>query len=217
MLHIAVGTRMYIQLGDAESEDKLSCELIGIKGEEFLIVSTAVYPGIITKLHEGRRVTIRYVYCGGVYGFHSSILAYYSKPSLMLILSYPKTIESLNLRTGQRAECRLPVKATIETVDFQGLVLDISTDGCRLAIQIGEQDNVPAVKPRQHIAVCMPLAGIAGTQTVNGTIMNVRQTFRVLELGVKFDETDACVKENIQCFAKSILELGNIPQAISRP
>jgi c-di-GMP-binding flagellar brake protein YcgR len=206
-LDIAIGTRLQIQIGQAKEGSRLVCSLVGFEPEGYLLLRVPAIPGVLDELVEGAPVVVRYVYAGAVYGFKTFILNRITRPALILFISYPRTIEVMNLRKTMRLQCLLPASATVHRQQLEGVILDISAEGCRLYLESFGSQELPAFRIDQAIVVSLELAGIAGSQIANGKVQNFRQDSRLAEIGIKFDESNTVLLKNIRAYINSLLKL----------
>jgi len=206
-LDIAVGTPLQIQIGEAKDGSRLICSLVGFEPEGYLLLRIPAIPGILDELIEGAQVVVRYIYAGAVYGFKSSILNRITRPALILFISYPRSIEVMNLRRTTRLHCLLPASAKVYKQELEGVILDISAEGCRLYLESFGSQELPAFRIEQAIIVSLELAGIAGQQIANGKVQNFRQDSRLAEIGIKFDESNTVLLKNIRAYINSLLKL----------
>lgn len=206
MLDVEIGTRLQIQVGGADNTLKVNCVLVGIAPEEFLILTIPAVPGVLSKLYEGSRVRVRYIFGGGVYGFDSSVITCIHKPKLIAFITYPRSIESINLRKAKRLISLLPVYAEIDNRPFAGMLLDLSKGGCRLSMESGEQ-NLPIIGPGDRLRITLQLGGAARVLAVRGTVQTVRHEGKFAEMGIKFVEDDAASMTEIENYLNSLLRL----------
>lgn len=106
ILNIGLGTRLQVQLSGMEGQFRSN--LVGMEPERYLIVQVPMMTGILNKLQEGNRATVRYLYSGYIYGFSSTVMHFSTKPAPLLFLAYPKTVEIIELRKSKRVDCFFP-------------------------------------------------------------------------------------------------------------
>jgi len=95
-LGVVIGTKMLVE--PAGMGDRFKSEFVGMVRGGFIIVRVPRIPGINEFLYVEKKVTVRYVHGGNVYGFESEVLMNQSGPFRLLFLRYPDTVEILNLR-----------------------------------------------------------------------------------------------------------------------
>lgn len=135
-----LGMRMLVQ---AEGMDQgFRTTLSGLERNRFLLLHLPRIAAITEQLYPDRKVKVRYIHEGNLYGFLSQVLACQVTPFRLLYLAYPKTFERLNLRRDQRVDCFIPAELAVPgSVDaaFRAMILNISTSGCRTALDATSQ------------------------------------------------------------------------------
>jgi c-di-GMP-binding flagellar brake protein YcgR len=201
ILNIGLGTPMQIQLGGMDGPFKSS--LVGMVREKFVMIQLPMMTGILNKLHDGNRVTARYLYSGSIYGFHSTVLAFITKPAPLLFLTYPKIVEILDLRQCKRVDCFFPVNAKIQEKEYKGLILDISTGGCKLSLDISGNILIPHMEVEESIDLSFQLIGSSTPQTVLGKVRTTSRDQGKVVVGIQFDALDSEMVKSIEALIES--------------
>jgi hypothetical protein len=113
----APGTSVSLQCEPLGS--KMKSRLIGMEQDHYIILSLSD-PARFAKLRKGMPLIARYLYAGEAFGFKGTILSTVDDPPLVLI-TYPRKIEKLILRSEQRQECILPAMVCIGGPELQGM------------------------------------------------------------------------------------------------
>ena len=142
---------------------------------------------------------------GNVYGFRSISLGSTKSPYKITFLSYPDTIEVLNLRKTQRVSCFIPSVVALMDKDLHGVIADISREGARFSINMG-RDKVMDIKVDDQVGLSFPLLGIDGIQKFQGKIKNMKVDAENLSLGIQFINIDADIAEKIDGYVKDVLD-----------
>lgn len=79
-------------------EGHFNSSMVRVEPDRLLIMQLIMMTRIINKLYGGNRATVRYMYSGSIYSFRASILNYITKFSFLIFLTYPKSIESLQVK-----------------------------------------------------------------------------------------------------------------------
>ncbi len=201
ILNISLGTQMQIRLGGMDGHFKSS--LVGMVREKFVMIELPMMTGILNKLHDGNRVTARYLYSGSVYGFYSTVLAYITKPAPLLFLSYPKIVEILDLRKFKRVDCIFPAVVKIQEWEYKGLIMDISTGGCKLSLDISDNIQIPPMEAGESIDLSFQLIGSSEPQTVIGKVRTANRDSAKVAVGIQFDALDAEMIRSIETLIDS--------------
>jgi c-di-GMP-binding flagellar brake protein YcgR len=208
-LNIGIGTRMQFQLGEKGQEFKTAGFLAGMISDEYLMIRVPAIPGILSRLNENDLIVVRYVYAGNVYGFNSTISNYIQKPALIVFLSYPAAVEIVNLRKAQRVECLFPATVKTDKGDHKAVIVDISQGGCRVCLDHGASQS-SSFDIDQTIGLSFHLPGVAEEQVIDSRIRVLKKDTQLSEMGIKFDEEDTAVLNNV----KQYIETASLQQII---
>jgi c-di-GMP-binding flagellar brake protein YcgR len=205
-LSIGIGTRLQFQLGIKGQEFKAAGVLVGMVPGEYLIIRVPAIPGILDRLDEGNTIVVRYVYAGNIYGFTSTVLTCIQKPALIVFLTYPFSVETMNLRKGQRTECRFPASVKTDSGDYKAVIVDISLGGCRICLD-HEALESSSFDIEQTIGISFHLTGIAEEQVIDGKIKNLKKDRQFSEMGVQFNQENEAVLSNVTLYLESFAKL----------
>ena len=205
MLKPEVGARVKIEFEGVATP--ITALLVGMEMGRYLVVRLPAGQGIGDHLYEGKRLVAKYVGDGKVYGFKSVILAYLFKKGLIIaFISYPQNVETFELRSVQRIDCYLPASISIDGQPYNGLVLDISPGGCRFGFSPKVQ--VPQIKPGPDLSAGLNIKvlGQEETRKIVCAVMNAQTTGNIRCLGLKFDQIDEALSEEITGYVSEVLE-----------
>lgn len=135
-IHVKIGQDLLVSLG---SKDRLRTSFIGMKDLDYMILQLPVIPGILDSLSPGTRIKVRYLIEGRVYGFSSDLIGHVIRPKPVMFISFPYSVEELNLRACDRVDTFLPVEAKVGEAVFQGKIRDLSCGGCWLVVDEPEE------------------------------------------------------------------------------
>ena len=166
---------MQFQLGGKGQEFKAAGVLAGMISDEYLMIRVSAIPGILSRLQEDDLIAVRYVYAGNVYGFNSTIVNYIQKPALIVFLTYPATVETVNLRNAQRVECLFPATVKTDRGDYKAVIVDISQGGCRVCLDHSASES-SSFDIDQTTRLSFHLAGVAEEKIINGKIRVLKKT-----------------------------------------
>ncbi|MEJ2079271.1 MAG: flagellar brake protein [Acidobacteriota bacterium] len=143
---ISLGTQVTIEVEGVE--ERFKSRMIGIDGERFLILKTPVSTaaGLVqTNFSPGKRIIVRYLHHGTVWGFRSAVLETLAGDFGILFAAYPSEVENFDLRSAQRVEARIPVRVLSEQEEaMEGLIVDLSATGARILCSSDQiKDAVP--------------------------------------------------------------------------
>jgi c-di-GMP-binding flagellar brake protein YcgR len=201
--NVGLGAQMQIQLAGLSAG--LKCFLVGMETDQYLLVRFPVVSGVLNRLHEGNRATVRCIYAGTVYGFYCNVVNHVAKPAPLVFLSYPAAIEVLNLRKSERVDCFVPVIATVREAAYEGIILDISVDGCRFVIENAPERGMPQILMDEILSMAFQLSSSAPSLGAMGKVKNLAQDSHGLTLGVSFEEPEGALLKGIEGFVGRVL------------
>jgi len=184
-LRLAAGQELFLQA--AGDRARLRCTYLGSRNREYLIVDPPLVPDFKTRFAPGVRVTARLLHEGTAYGFVSSILHHTMRPSPLLFLDYPYTVEAISLRSSERVEAFVPASLILEQGTTYGVITDLSRSGCRFAADTEADPELLA--PLASGAEALLGFTTAGGEAVSGLpaqVLHVRRTRGAIYLGLNF-------------------------------
>lgn len=202
-LDIELDTVLHTEIHNVASNIK--CKLIGIKHNQYLISSIPdiIDSGFIEKnnLKPGAIISCRYMHEGSVYDFNSFLMSMFTIPVKILIIQYPKNIAECNRRRFKRTRFALPSRIKFETYDYCGSIIDLSEEGCQMAMlksNIG--DNIKIIKSllQMDISLMLKLPGAENEIIIPVSCRNIRDEIKKISIGLEFKnvnlETDEVIK-----------------------
>jgi len=190
-LSLEIGTHVIVSIDDLHgAEERIAADFVGMVHFEYLILRLPWLPGIRTRLVEGISATVRLVSNGELCGFQSPILAHVVKPSLLIFLEYPETIEKLALRQHKRLQCVLPVHLHSSHGDTNGAIVDLSHSGCRIVIDTHDHNALRQIVLEDTIGLRVPLNPDGTLMSVNCVVRNVCSDANRMQLGLCFTEAN---------------------------
>ncbi len=128
-----------VQLGDATSKIKLIANLVGLDGDDKLIISPPSVEQLIDNkisvenfFSIGREFVVRVVSNGYLFAFNSKLVGVYSTACRLLILQLPKAINFTQLRSTDRVPCAFPALIETDDTKINAIMTDISNGGALL-------------------------------------------------------------------------------------
>ena len=203
-LAIALGSELKMQIEGME--ERFNSILVGIETPKYLMVRMQIPSRFRDQIDAGTNFIVRYLYHGNVYGFKTKSLGSVKKPYKVTFLSYPETIESLNIRGAQRVSCFIPATLDIKKRQLRGLILDLGKNGARFVINTNI-DLLSEVKIEDLLDVSFPLLGLDGVQTFNGKVKNISGDTEQFSMGIEFLDIKPHLKDCIENYVNDVLEL----------
>jgi hypothetical protein len=145
---------------------------------------------------QGAGVTIRGLIEGNegaVAAFVSSIKQTIQLPSKLMVLEFPNSISVQSLRKTIRIDTDILSKVRIEKNYWQGMITDLSKNGCQLRVDNGEEISLTKDKSIDLVIETFPELG---QLKFSGQICSQKQITNGISLGIKFNDNskDSVVK-----------------------
>ncbi len=202
-LRLTCGQELFIQ--PAGDNARLRCVYLGRRNREYLIVDPPLVPDFKTRLAPGVRVTARLLHEGTAYGFVSSILHASLKPSPLIFLDYPYTVEVLSLRSCERVEAFVPASLVLDKGTAHGVITDLSCSGCRFAADMeSAPDALAPLTAGSEVRLAFSTAGGESVSNLPATVLNVRRERGAIHLGLNFADVG---RENELAIANLVADL----------
>mgnify|MGYP000686989148 CR=1 FL=1 len=130
---------------------------------------------------------------GSVAAFVSSIKQTIQLPSKLMVLEFPSSISMQSLRKTMRIDTDILSKVRIEKNYWQGMITDLSKNGCQLKVDNGEEISLAKDKTIDLVIETFPELG---QLKFSGQICSQKQIVNGISLGIKFNDAskDAVVK-----------------------
>jgi len=138
---------------------------------------------------QGAGVTVRGIIEGqegSVAAFISTIKQTIQIPSKLMVLDFPKNLSMQSLRKSIRIETDIQSKILIDKNFWQGMITDLSLNGCQLLIDNGETLNL--VKDKSIDIVIENFLDLKNLKLA-GQICSIKPVLNGVSLGVKFNES----------------------------
>jgi len=212
-INIELGSELLVELVDGGIRFKST--LVGMKSGEYLIVRSPEAQQVRNQIYEGSKIIARCVHSGNIYGFRSKILCNVVHPAVrLLVLEYPRRVESVNIRKNPRVDCHLPAEIADHEQPVACVIADISLGGCKLLVKPSGIDDTFKPGVDRRIALQAPLLSIEGDERLTGVIRNIRADGDMIVLGVSFVELSENITGGLSRFIDSMLAL--LPLHLSR-
>ncbi len=186
-LSIEIGTRLTI--GFDGFEGRISCNLIGIKPGAFLIVDMPAIEMKKTVL-DGAKGGGRYLYFGNIFSFKTKILKSQMTPARLLFLSYPDMVETHSLRKHKRVNCYIPASGTIDDVQFEGLIMDLSSEGCQFVLKMSKLVVESVMNLEDTVEIDFAVKGMEEPGTIQTVVKRIYSDSEKTALGLQFKSLD---------------------------
>lgn len=204
-LNIELGSRIRLEFDGVDAP--LNGLFVGMEVNQFIIIKMPPGTGLSNHLYEGKRVILKYVGAGKILGFRAKVLAYlFKKGLIVLFLSYPRSVESFDLRTSKRIDCYIPSSIKLNNQVFAGFVLDISTGGCRFGFREVLPELLDILQASKHAVLIMDVLGVEEIQQIGCSTKNMQKVGNSIAVGLKFEDISDSVKEKVETYVRNVLE-----------
>lgn len=208
---ISLGIEVLLEIKGIDS--RLRSFVTGLHHGEYLLIQCPRIPGIETKLYEGNRIRVVYLHDGTVCAFKTQILNFIRNPSRLIFLSYPDSVDVLELRKNPRISCFLKasVRSKEHNTEYDGVVLDINSEGCRFATSPPSEvvhSSGQVLRPihvGEKIEVTVEFAGPKESISFLGVVRNIAESKNRISMGIQFAESNTDAITTVDNYIKTVL------------
>ena len=202
VLSVSIGTKMLLE--PVGVSDRFKTDFVGMERGRYLIVRLPRIPGVREQLYDEKPVKVRYIHEGNVYGFESLVVSILATPFRLLFLTYPKNIETLNLRQCPRVDCYLPVAVGLSDNRYDGLVLNLSCGGCQVVVETKDKVALPKIAVDEDITLEFKMFASDKNMNLAGKVKNINVNEPRMYLGVKYNELSEDIKNELENYISSV-------------
>ncbi|KHK02839.1 PilZ domain-containing protein [Desulfovibrio sp. TomC] len=206
--HCPPGTRLILEVTGLA--DKVTSVCVGHARSRFVVAQMPVLPetsreSFYQLLYPDNTVIVRYLHEGTVVGFTARLIKSIQIPFPLIFLTFPKRLESHDLRRHQRVSCCLPGQAVIGGTGVAGMVLDLSHSGCLFSASVPK--TPPPVAIDDAVLLRCDIFGQTEPAGLAGVVKRVAISGRRLELGLKFSQMPPPTQEAIKTYLDQALSI----------
>ncbi len=193
------GAKVDLQITLPAASKRVKTDYVGMLLDECLLFHIPTSPRWITvrdALTVDNEVVVRSVLegdAGQVIAFRVNVLKLIAKPSGLLITSFPKSVESIGLRSTKRAQLGIAITLTSDVYPddevVSGIIVDISAKGCKIALQIKE--NWPVLLDDAPVSLDYAMDG--KSVSLEARVKNHKIEKDIVYYGIAFD----CDEESV--------------------
>lgn len=196
-LNIELGDSVIIK-GDQPGED-LGCVLVGLEAPHYLIMRTPLNAAP-RRFKNHQEVMVRYIHNAEIYRFRAMVTGQVNEPAELLFLSYPDLVEDGEERNNARINCEIPATASIDQALLNGLITDISSQGCRFIVNLPGNIQPCQVKVLTDVNLSVSLQEEAPPESLSGRVRNTTiDRFRIA-LGIEFERLSDRIAEGLKAY-----------------
>jgi hypothetical protein len=183
---LSLGTTFQIKfegLGTAQTN------LIGMNAGKFLICERPPISDIWSKLYQKNHAIVRYIFTGRIYSFSCTLLELIKNPYRLSILSYPETVEVINLREHERISCNINAEVTVGNRLHEGIIANISWRGCSFEVERTDE-NLPQLRVNEEILIAIHFKESAKPTFFRTIVRWVNMDSLRIKSGLQFSKSD---------------------------
>lgn len=203
-LNIELGNHLLIEMPQMDTAVKSA--LIGLEPQQYLIVRIPMGADIEKQLDGMEKLDVTYVSLGTTYGFEAKILGTTAAPVKLLFLSYPNVVVEKDQRETPRVSCHIPATATINATPLNGIITDMSYNGCRFVVRIPAKITPYQVRILTDVHLSFALHGIDGSEELLGVVRNTNIDRMHIALGIEFENLTADVSYKIREYLEKLID-----------
>jgi hypothetical protein len=205
LLPIDMGTKVSLQY-EIDGQ-RIKSILVGMEQGDFLILRVSELLQHRDKLGKGIPLIARYLHSGVAYGFMGNVIGVTTSPLPLIFLSYPKNVETMSLRSEPRTACFLPAGIEVRQKSCLCIMVDLSFNGCRLALHDSERGKLPRVLLDESISVRSQFPGNSEPFIFKGKIKNWDRSEGQTLIGIKFLDLPPSTAQRLKIFIQGMLNL----------
>jgi len=202
-LSLAIGTELLVRINGIER--KQTSSLVAFEENSFVAIRINRLMEVVSKLFSGNQVDVHYLHDGQVVGFQSQILGHIVRPYPLLFLTYPSFFSRRDLRSGPRVNCCVPATLFIQDKSWAGLLLNISTGGCRFVFRSDMEARAPRVLVGDELGISFTLSKELGSIRTQITIRNKSKIENINVMGARFLTMDEEAYATIDLFVQTAM------------
>ncbi|MBU2877349.1 PilZ domain-containing protein [Aliiglaciecola lipolytica] len=194
------GLSLDLQVMAASGVKRIKTEFVGLDGSRCLIIKfpdEARWGNLRDVIYPDSVLVVRYIHeedAGEVVAFKVKINVILNKPGNYIFTSFPLSLQCHALRSEQRAQAHVfvtVVETESDVMLFDGLIVDLSSSGCRVSVDRQLVKQKLALKTHITLAIKNPDGKIS---ELTGIVMNQKVDETRFYLGVKFEASEKIVE-----------------------
>lgn len=191
---LRAGMTVDLQITISNVARRVRTEFIGMDGMRSIIIrypDETKWTGLNEAIYPDKSAIMRFILeeeTGEVIAFKTQITHLVKKPINMIFIAFPTQIQSQGLRSERRAQIHVPVSvlnAENEQMLANGILLDISNNGCRIGMR---RDSARKLAAND---IVIRMNGQQGEPfELSGSVMNTKSDEVYFLYGVKFSTSE---------------------------
>ena len=183
-----------IQIQFSEKSRRVNAKFIGMDPGAYIIVTLPKIEELKEQLFREEKIILRYITDGTIFGFESNVIALNVQPVNMLFLTYPRKIQSCEIRKHNRFDCTYYSHIIVSGVNYKGMITNISMGGCQFVMdQLGEH-GTSEVKAGDSVNLSFQTLEERPFESLTGEVRNIKCSDSRVEIGIRFLDLQDNVK-----------------------
>jgi hypothetical protein len=205
---LSLGTLIQLQFEGLGSSRSI---LLGMDPGKFLIIQTPAMSDIWSMLFQKNNAIVRYLSSGRVYAFRCTLLAIIKEPCRFSILSYPESVEEINLRKFERISCIIEAEIQIRENTYTGIMTDISLGGCSFDFNKPENTTFPEIQIQEEVSIAIQMKEKGRLKSICAIIRSIKKDRNNLIIGLQFvpwdeDSQEEKSEQALNEYVRSVME-----------
>lgn len=198
---LAPGTVVDLQITTPTAPKRVRVAYVGMEIPNcliFQIPTSAKWMTTRDLLFVDNELVIRFVLegnAGQVVAFRVGVLKLLSKPTGLLITSFPTRLESIGLRSSKRAHPGIAVSVTADLMpnieSATGIIVDISRKGCKMALPV--KPDWPILKENTMLTMAFHADG--EETAIKAAVKNYKSEADFVYYGLQFKSEDKALND----------------------
>jgi len=197
---VPLGEHVQMQIEGA----KYSTVFRGAAPPRWIFLDIPQSGGKLITLVKQQPVRMRYVSHGVAYGFRSKVSGAYVSPHQILVIEFPREIESRNLRRSERIRTLLPARLALPGHgEVDATMLDLSREGALFSVTV----HTPP-KTGEALRAWFTLPGGDSVAGLACAARNQRRRGGVWLVGVEFSSLESSAAMRVRGYYDALLAPG---------
>lgn len=199
-----VGAKALVELQGVGG--RFNSQILGWEPGKFVILKLPANHELLQNLYVNKAIVVRYIHCGGqVRGFKSAVQGIVYAPHRVLFLSFPASIETIELRKGTRVDCTIPATLEVSDASFKALLINISNGGCKVSLGRGQDGLQLSTLVGSEVNCSFKLLESPETMRLNGVIKKMSTSNEIVRCGIQFSDPPGAVLQAIGAFVEDVV------------
>jgi HD-GYP domain-containing protein (c-di-GMP phosphodiesterase class II) len=188
-----IGSTIQVQL--SEKSRRVNAKFIGMDPGAYIIVSLPKIEELKEQLFREKKIVLRYMTGGTIFGFESNVIALNLQPARLLFLTYPRRIQSCEIRKHSRFDCIYHSRIILSGVNYEGMITNISMGGCQFIMDRLDEHGAFALKAGDSVNLSFQAPEGRPIESLSGEVRNIKSSDNRVEIGIRFLDLQDDVKD----------------------